>query len=465
MTTTIPADPAESLARWRHDRLGFSLHFGLYTVAARGEWVQANERLTDEQYRKFFDAFAPEGGWARDWARLAKASGARYAVLTAKHHDGFCLFDSRLTDFKATNTPAGRDLVREWVDAVRAEGLAVGLYYSLVDWHHPDYPAAGDRQHPLRHHIGSPTRDAACHWPRYVDYLHGQLRELCSNYGRIDSLVVDFSYWDYKAGKWGAAEIQRELRRLQPAMLFNDRWDNEARKRCPPPAHAGDYEQTEQNIPRETLRDDSGAPMPWEAWFTLTNSWSYSATDNAWKSPATLIRALVNCVSKDGNLLLNVSPDARGRVPEEARRVLGEIGDWLRLNGDSIYGAGPAPYDKPEWGRFTAKPGKIFAHILDPVVGHICLPGLRGRVRDGRLLATGTEVLLTDYWNPGIQTFDAPDDIFFNFAHPVANTWALHDPRDTVVEFALNDPQETEAECARLAAARHAAITSREALP
>lgn len=461
MAFVLPSTPAESLARWRHDRFGLSLHFGLYSVAARGEWVRSNERLTDAEYRSYFDRFNPEPGWAAEWARLAKAAGARYAVLTTKHHDGFCLFDSALTDFKATHTPARRDLVREWVDAVRAEGLAVGLYYSLVDWHHPDCPATGDRQHPLRHHPDSPARDAKCEWSRYVAYLHGQLIELCTNYGRIDSLVVDFSYWDYVGEKWGATEIQRKLRQLQPHLLFNDRWGNEPRKKIPRPSYAGDYEQTEQNIPREGLRDDAGRPMPWEGWFTLTNSWCYSATDTVWKSPAAIIRALVNCVSKDGNLLLNVSPDARGRVPAEARRILAEVGEWLALNHDSIRGAGPALFPKPEWGRYTQKGDTLYAHLTEPVIGNIGLQGLRGRVRDGRLLADNAAVLIADFWNPGVQTFDAPDDIFFNFAAPTAWTYALPDARDTVVAFTLNDGPASAAERARLDAARDQAVRSR----
>lgn len=410
-----------------------SLHFGLYSVAARGEWVKSAERMSNEQYQSYFDRFNPEPGWADAWARAAAMAGAKYAVLTTKHHDGFCLFDSALTDYNATNTPAKRDLVREWVDAVRAEGLRVGLYYSLVDWHHPDVPAHGDRQHPLRDDPSSVERDKTCVWQRYLDYMHSQLIELCSNYGTIDSLVVDFSYGDYKGDKWGAAEIMAKLRALQPGMVFNDRWDTEARKRIPRPAHAGDYEQTEQNLPRRCLRDHTGATMPWEGWFTLTNSWSHSVTDDHWKSSAAIIRALVNCVSKHGNLLLNVSPDARGRLPAKSLDLLRDIGEWLDLNGDSIYGAGGAALPRPEWGRWTQKGDTLYAHILEPVIGNISLEGLRGRVSNARLLSCNAEVILTDFWNPEVQTFDEPEDIFMNFARPTASTYPLSDPRDTVV--------------------------------
>ena len=453
--------PEETLAAWQHDRFGLSLHFGLYSVAARGEWLRSSGQLTVEEYQRYYDRFNPDPGWAVEWARLAKLSGARYALLTAKHHDGFCLFDSALTEYKATNCPARRDLVREWVDAVRAAGLKVGLYYSLVDWHHPDYPATNDRQHPLRHKPHSPQRDARADWSRYVAYLHGQVIELCTNYGRIDHLVVDFSYWDFQGEKWDATELQRKVRALQPHITFNDRYGNEPRKKIPRPSYAGDYEQTEQNIPREGLRDDAGQPMPWEAWFTLTNSWCYSATDHLWKSPSSIIRALVNCVSKDGNLLLNVSPDARGQVPAEARRILEEIGRWLDRNGDAIYGAIAASRPKPEWGRFTQKGNCLYAHLLEEVIGHICLPQMRGQVRHASLLASGAEMILCDYWNPGIQTFDGPDDIYLNFTTAISATYPLPDLRETVVCLELNDADACARERRRLDEVRARAISDR----
>jgi alpha-L-fucosidase len=462
MSPPLPS-PAH-LQWWREARFGMSLHFGLYTEAARGEWVRSTEQMSVADYQKYFDAFNPDPGWATDWARLAKAAGAKYGVLTTKHHDGFCLFDSKLTTYTAVHSGAKRDLVREWVEALRAEGLKVSLYYSLVDWHHPDCPATKDRQHPLRHHPDSPARDAQGDWSRYVAYLHGQLIELCTNYGHIDSIVVDFSYWNYTGEKWGAAEIQQKLRALQPHLIFNDRWANEPRKKIPRPSYAGDYEQTEQNIPRECLRDDAGQPMPWEGWFTLTNSWCYSATDNLWKSPTTLIRALINCVSKDGNLLLNVSPDARGRVPAPAIAALQELGSWLRLNGESIYGAGAATLPKPEWGRFTQKGDTLYAHLTEAVIGNITLPNLRGRVKNGRLVAQQADVIICDYWNPAVQSFDDPNDIFFNFAAPTAWTYALPDDRATVVAFTLNNDEATAIERTRLDTARAADIASRQAL-
>ncbi|MFQ3670299.1 MAG: alpha-L-fucosidase [Verrucomicrobiia bacterium] len=438
MNVDPPLDPEvwpSHLRWWIEARFGMSLHLGPYSVAGRGEWVRSVERLSVAEYQRYVDDFVPEPGWAVQWAAAARKAGARYAVLTTKHHDGFCLFDSALTDYTAPRSAAGRDLVAEWVEAVRGEGLAVGLYYSLVDWHHPDYPAWGDRQHPLRDDPDSRQRDERCEWSRYVEYLHGQLLELCSNYGRIDLLVVDFSYGDYRDEKWGSEVIQKRIRQLQPSILFNDRWGREPRKRIPRPAWAGDFEQTEQNLPREGLRDQSGSPMPWEGWFTLTNAWSHSNTDRAWKSSRAIVRALVNCVSKNGNLLLNSSPTARGYLEAEASQILSEVGAWLSRNGESIYGAYAAGLPKPEWGRFTRRGNFLYAHILDEPIGHVSLPGLRGKLCDGRLVATSAEVVLCDFWNPEVQTFDEPDDTFFNFAHPVAWTYPLPDPLDTVVRF------------------------------
>jgi alpha-L-fucosidase len=431
----------ERLNWWRTARLGMSLHLGPYSVPGRGEWLRSTERLSVAQYKRHVDALDLRPGCAREWARLAKAMGAGYVVLTTKHHDGFCLFDSQLTTYKYE-----RDLVREYVEALRAEGLRVGLYYSLVDWHHPDYPATGDRQHPLRADPASPARDAQADWSRYLAYLHGQVRELCTNYGTIDLLVFDFSYWDFVDQTWGAAELVRDIRRLQPKVIFNDRMSREGIKRAQPPEWVGDFDHAEQNIPRDIVRNDLGQAIPWESWFTVSNSWAWNAHDRDFKSAATLVRALVNCVSKGGNLMINVGPDARGLVSEAQQAPLRELGRWLERNGESIRGAGPADLPKPEWGRWTQRDGFLYAHLTDQPIGHICLPGLRGQVADPVVVATNTEAILTDYWNPGVQTFDAPEDIFFNLHSNVAGTYPLPDSLDAVVRFRLIDGAEREAQ-------------------
>lgn len=442
-------------------RFGVSIHWGLYSVAGRGEWVRSVERLSISDYQHYFESFQPDAGCAKEWARLAKEAGAAYCVLTAKHHDGFCLWDSQLTDYKSTRTPAGRDFVREYVDALRAEGIRVGLYYSLVDWHHPDYPAFNDRQHPLRHDPASAARDSKADWSRYVAYLHGQVRELLSNYGKIDVLAFDFSYWDFAGERWGATELMRMVRNLQPDIVVNDRLANQSLKLAEPPAFAGDFDHAEQNIPAARVLNQSGLGIPWESWFTLNNSWCFNPNDLHYKEPGDIVRALVNCVSKDGNLMVNFSPDGRGRVAEKAAGILRGVGSWLARNGESVRGCGAASLDKPEWGRFTRRGRFLYAHVLEPVIGHIALPGLRGCVKNARVLANGSEAILCDYWNPGIQTFDGPDDIFFNFGKPESFTYGLPDRWDTVVRFELTDAAEQTALIAKYQADFQRAVERR----
>jgi len=299
-----------------HDRFGMFIHWGLYAIPARGEWVRSHERLSIEDYQPFFQEFNPVNYDPRKWARVAKEAGMKYAVLTTKHHDGFCLFDSQLTDYKATNTPAGRDLVREYVEAFREEGLRVGFYYSLLDWHHEDYPAYGDRHHPMRDN--QLYRDKKHDFSRYVEYMHGQVKELLTNYGKIDIMWFDFSYDDKIGEAWKATELVKMVRSLQPDIIIDNRLGGNIRS-VNPEVYAGDFASPEQIIPPEGILDEAGNPIPWEACITMNNHWGYCAADKDFKTPKQIIRALVECVSKGGNLLLNVGPDAKrgdtGGVP------------------------------------------------------------------------------------------------------------------------------------------------------
>ncbi len=195
----MPNSYAERMKWYTDVRFGMFIHWGIYAIPARGEWVRNAERTTLEDYQKYFDSFDPVDYNPREWAKLAKQAGMKYAVLTTKHHDGFCLFDSAYTDYKATNTKANRDLVREYVDAFRAEGLKVGFYYSLLDWHHEDYPHYGDMYHPMRDNEAFKGKEH--NFENYLDYMHAQVRELCTNYGKIDLMWFDFSYGDMRAEK------------------------------------------------------------------------------------------------------------------------------------------------------------------------------------------------------------------------------------------------------------------------
>lgn len=421
---------------FRRDRFGMFIHWGLYTIPSRGEWVRSVERLSIEDYQPYFDGFNPDRYDPKAWARLAKAAGMKYAVLTAKHHDGFCLFDSALTDYKATNTAARRDLVREYVDAFRAEGLKVGLYYSLIDWHHPDYPAYGDRTHPMRE---NPEWKGKTHnFDRYLDYLHGQVRELCSNYGTLDLLWFDFSYDDMVGEKWRATELVRMIRSLQPTVLIDNRLETSGEGfgslvTDQPGPFSGDFVSPEMIIPNEGIRDQSGRPVTWEACFTLNNSWGFARDDRDWKTSDQIVRKLVECVSKGGNLLLNVGPTSRGEIPLESVQILENVGRWLAANGRSIYGCGPADLPKPDWGRWTTDGRTLYAHVTEAPVGPLCLPNLKGKVKSVRGLADGAELRLTsEFITKGYPQHE------FVATGPVGwNTYPLPDPVDTVLALEL----------------------------
>lgn len=415
----------DRLAWFRDARFGLFIHWGLYAIPARGEWVKQQESIPDEAYQPFFETFDPVHYDPRIWARAAKAAGMQYAVMTSKHHDGFCLFDSQYTDYKATNTPAGRDLIREYVDAFRAEGLKVGFYYSLLDWHHPDYPIAGDSIHPMRKHPDFQNHKG--NLPVYADYIRNQVRELLTNYGKIDVIWFDFSYDQMRGEAWKGTELVKMVRELQPDILIDNRLGGNIRA-AQPEAYAGDFASPEQIIPPEGVTNELGQPIPWEACITMNDHWGYAAQDQNWKSPQTLVRALVECVSKGGNLLLNVGPTAKGEFPPQSLAILAEIGRWMHANGGSIYGCGNANLPKPEWGRFTAREGRLYAHILDRGIGPVNLRGLQNQIDHARLLADDSEVRVDRPWN----ATEYPDDAFISF-----QSAALPDPVDTVVELVL----------------------------
>jgi len=419
------SQPAQRIEWFTRARFGMFIHWGLYAIPARGEWVRSIEKLTIEDYQPYFEEFNPINYNPRKWAALAKKAGMKYAVMTTKHHDGFCLFDSKFTDYKATNTSAGRDLIKEYVEAFRDEGLKVGFYYSLLDWHHPDYPAYGDRHHPMRDNEA--WKDKKHDFSKYLEYMHGQVRELLTNYGKIDIIWYDFSYDNMSGETWKATELVKMTRSLQPDIIVDNRLGGNIRS-VNPEIYAGDFACPEQIIPPEGVVNEAGEPIPWEACITMNNHWGYAAADKDFKSPKQLIRALVECVSKGGNLLLNVAPNAKGEIPQESVDILLCIGEWMSKNGDSIYNCDNAGLPKPEWGRYTRNGNKLYAHILERGIGPIALQGLKAKVKKARLLADGSEVNIDKPWNAEHYG----DALFINFP-----TSKLPDEIDTVVELEL----------------------------
>ncbi len=399
MLPAMQTRTATDTAWFTDARLGLFVHWGIYSLAARHEWVMTREKITNEDYRPYFDHFDPDLYDPRQWARDARAAGMQYAVITTKHHDGFCLFDSALTDYKATNTPGGRDLIRPFVEACRAEGLRVGFYYSLIDWHHPEFPVDG--HHPRRDDLPFREAEAGRDMAKYRAYLHGQVRELLTNYGQIDVLWLDFSYswrdWGWSKGKgaddWGAHELLEMVRDLQPNVLVNNR--SEVRQ---------DFFTPEQYQPRAWMHVD-GAPVMWEACQTLNGSWGYDRDNLDWKSPGMLIRMLVDGVSKGGNLLLNVGPTARGEFDPRARATLAAVGSWMHHHARAVRGCTQAPADLPAPPdcRYTWNPktGRLYVHLFAWPFRHLFLDGLAGKVAYAQFLHDGSEVRLGEYEDAG----------------------------------------------------------------
>lgn len=380
-------------AWWREARFGMFIHWGLYAMPARHEWVRHYEKITNEEYQKYFDRFDPDMYEPAEWARTARAAGMKYVVFTAKHHDGFCMWDSRHTDYKVTNTPCGRDLLRELLEAFRAEGIRTGLYYSLIDWHHPEFPV--DDLHPLREVEAENEKNKKRDVRKYAGYMRNQVTELLTEYGKIDIIWFDFSYPRAKRGKgrkdWESEKLVRLVRKLQPDILIDDRLDL---------PESGDFRSPEQYVPSNGIRDDRGELVPWEGCQTFSGSWGYHRDESSWKSNRMLIEILIQHVSRGGNLLMNVGPTARGYLDHRAVSALQGYAGWMKYHSRSIYGCtlAPSEFTEPENCRYTYNPktNRLYLHLLVWPFKFIHLPNLAGRVEYVQLLTDGSEIFFRD---------------------------------------------------------------------
>jgi alpha-L-fucosidase len=369
-----------------HDRFGMFIHWGIYALPARHEWIKNRERISDEAYQRYFDHFDPDLYDPAFWAREATNAGMRYFVVTTKHHDGFCLWDSALTDYKAPNTPARRDLLHPMVDAFRAAGHHVGFYHSVIDWHHPEFPIDG--LHPQRDDEAFRRAQQHRDIRKYAAYLHGQTRELLTQFGKIDVLWFDFSYsqmdWGWSKGKgkqdWQSEQLMAMVRELQPGIIVNDRLEI-----------GGDVKTPEQYQPRGRIEVE-GRPVLWEGCQTLTGSWGYDRDNLDWKPVDMLVRMLVDTVSKDGNLLLNVGPNARGEFEPKAIERLRGIGEWMRLHSRAIYGCTASDFTPPPDCRYTQNGNRLYLHLFTWPFRHVHLDGLSDRVEYAQLLNDASEI-------------------------------------------------------------------------
>ncbi|GJQ30483.1 MAG: hypothetical protein HBSAPP03_23670 [Phycisphaerae bacterium] len=389
-----PASPTsrdDRMAWFRDARFGLFIHWGLYAIPAgqwngqrvrgTGEWIQTNAPIQVADYEKLRDQFNPVKFDARAWARAAKQAGMKYVVITSKHHDGFALFDSAVTEWDVMASPFKRDILKELADACRAEGLRICWYHSIMDWHHPDYL-------PRRKWEVRPADGAE--FDRYETFMRAQLKELLTNYGKIGILWFDGEWedtWTHERGK----ALDAYVRSLQPDIIINNRVDkgrNDMAGLNKEGDWAGDYGTPEQEVPA------TGMPgVDWESCMTMNDTWGFRADDHNWKSSTELIRTLCDIVSKGGNFLLNVGPTAEGLIPEPSLTRLADIGRWMDANSEAIYGTHAGPFPRLRFGRCSAKPGALYLHVFDwPADGLLRVPGLRNRVTAARILGSGEPV-------------------------------------------------------------------------
>jgi alpha-L-fucosidase len=362
---------------WREARFGMFIHWGLYAIPAGewggetsyGEWIRSSAKIPRDEYAKLQAKFNPTAFNAREWVRLAKQAGMKYITITTKHHDGFCLWDSATTEWDVMGTPFKRDILKEMAEACRDEGIRLCFYYSIMDWHHPDYVPRRDWE----------TEDTkGADFERYVAYMKAQLKELLTNYGPIGVLWFD-GQWE---GSWNderGRDLDAYVRSLQPSIIINSRvgrsggaWGLDAEG-----GMLGDYATPEQAIP-----DEVPAGVDWETCMTMNGHWGYNRADKDFKSTQDLVRKLADIAGKGGNFLLNVGPTAEGKIPEESVERLRGIGAWMAVNAESIQGTRAGSLGKPSWGRTTERtlPGgvtRVYLHVFErPADGRLVVPGL-----------------------------------------------------------------------------------------
>ena len=366
-----PPSKDERMQWWREARFGMFIHWGVYAVPAGrwqgqvggGEWIMEHRKIPISQYEPLAAQFTAENYDSAEWAALAREAGMKYVVITSKHHDGFALWDSKLSDWDVARTPHKQDLLAPLAEAVRKEGLHFGLYHSIMDWHHPDYQPRRAYNDLAK---GEPD------FNRFREYLHGQVQEIVTNY-QPDVLWFDGEWestWNYEFGK----ALEDHVRALKPDIIINNRvgksrqgmegLDNPAEEKL------GDFGTPEQQIPATGLDG-----LDWESCMTMNGTWGYMVDDVDWKPTRTLIRNLIECASKGGNYLLNVGPTADGRIPDESAQRLREIGRWMAVNGDSIYGTTAGPFSRLPWGRATRKGNTLYLHVYEwPADGKLAVP-------------------------------------------------------------------------------------------
>lgn len=402
-TGETAAQFAARTAWWREAKFGMFIHWGVYAVPAEGEWHMNSAKMQVADYEKFAAQFNPVKFDAKKWVKTAKDAGMKYIVVTTKHHDGFSMWDSKLSDYNIVKaTPFGRDPLKELAAECKKQGVKLGFYHSVMDWHEPNYLP--------RRAWEVKTRPAAgANLDAYITHMEGQLRELLTNYGPISVLWFDGG-WEHNAKDERATEVVKLIRSLQPNILINNRINLPE-----------DFDTPEQNIPASALPQG----RLWETCMTLNDNWGFAKNDNHWKPTDDLIRKLCDIASKGGNFLLNVGPTADGEIPSPSVERLAQVGKWMKANGKSIYGTTQSPWRKlPFDGRCTVNSDKLYLQVFAWPDDGLTLTGLKTPIKQARVLDGGEKL-----------TVKTESDGRISIAHP-----ETLDPNATVVELQLAGP-------------------------
>ena len=375
--TTEEASTPEQVKRmqwWHAAKFGMFIHWGLYSEQARHEWAMEEEAIPVLEYEGLAGMHKPVPTPAKLWAALAKKAGMKYMVMTTKHHEGFCNWDTKLTNYNSMQQGPKRDLVREYVEAARAEGMRVGFYYSLMDWHHPD---------------GARCKTDEAARKRFVEYTHGLIRELLTNYGKVDVLWYDVD-WPLTAEEWESERMNKMVFELQPEIIVNNR-----------NGLPGDFTTPEQRI------EASKGGRAWESCMTMNDSWGFQRADDAWKTPKTIVRNVIQCARDGGNYLLNIGPHGDGTIPQESIEILSEVGQWMAVNGESVYESEVCQVKRSQYATFSRKGNTLYLHVyfwpgpspvtseaavVGPARSDIAISGLRVKVKSARFLKSGVPI-------------------------------------------------------------------------
>lgn len=398
---------------WFQDaKFGLFVHWGIYSVRGRAEWVLYNDRIPLKNYEKLAEFFNPTEFDPAEWVALVKEAGMKYITITSKHHDGFAMFDSKVSDWDIVDrTPYKKDVLKMLADECHKQGVKLFFYHSQLDWHHPDYFPLGRTGEGL-------GRAEQGDWQKYLEYQDNQLRELLTNYGEIGGIWFD-GWWDKKNGDWKLERTYKLIHDLQPKTLIGN-------NHHVLPFPGEDFQLFEKDLPgRNTAGFNAESKignLPLETCETINGSWGFNLTDNRFKSTRALVQYLVKAAGNNANFLLNVGPMPNGKIQPEFVQRLKEMGAWLKVYGDSIYGTRGGPVSQRPWGVTTVKDNRLFVHILDWPDRMLVLPALDRPIKGAKMLKGGAKVEIRQDPAGAVLILPAP---------PAADEF------DTVVELEL----------------------------